>query len=78
MASDDLPPIFSLIGDTPVVAHTCSTEDGPVEVLIKLEGQNPSGSVKDRAGAQMIRHAMLPLDASRIVRSPTSPASTAC
>jgi cysteine synthase len=50
------PPIFDLIGNTPVVAHQCATAGGPVEVLIKVEGQNPSGSVKDRAAAQMIRH----------------------
>lgn len=53
-----VPGIFGLIGNTPVVAHTCATEHGPVEVLIKVEGQNPSGSVKDRAGAQMIRQAV--------------------
>jgi cysteine synthase len=52
------PPIFGIIGNTPVVAHECATAEGPVEVLIKVEGQNPSGSVKDRAAAQMIRHAV--------------------
>jgi cysteine synthase len=58
MAVRSWPPIFDLIGNTPVVAHQCATERGPVEVLIKVEGQNPSGSVKDRAAAQMIRQAV--------------------
>lgn len=52
------PSIFGLIGDTPVVAHRCATDDGPIEVLVKVEGQNPSGSVKDRAAAQMLKHAV--------------------
>lgn len=58
MADRAWPPIFDLIGNTPVVAHQCATAGGPVEVLIKVEGQNPSGSVKDRAASQMIRHAV--------------------
>ena len=46
--------ILSLIGDTPLVRmrHLCSVDDA--EVLAKLEGFNPGGSVKDRIALTMI------------------------
>lgn len=39
---------FSLVGNTPVVSYV-STEIGAARIFIKIEGQNPTGSVKDRA-----------------------------
>ncbi|MBD2845729.1 cysteine synthase A [Paenibacillus sp. IB182496] len=49
--------VAALIGDTPAVALR-RLEPGPrAEVLVKLECMNPSGSVKDRAAANLIAEA---------------------
>jgi cysteine synthase B len=45
-----------LIGDTPLVALRQLTRPG-VEILVKLEGANPGGSVKDRAARAIVRAA---------------------
>jgi cysteine synthase B len=45
-----------LIGDTPLVALRRITRAG-VEILVKLEGFNPGGSVKDRAARAIVRAA---------------------
>ena len=45
---------LDLIGDTPVVDISSLSPNPKVRILAKLEGQNPGGSVKDRAGKQMI------------------------
>ena len=58
VSTPSMPPIFDLIGNTPIVAHECATDDGPMTVHVKVEGQNPGGSVKDRSGAQMLREAL--------------------
>ncbi|RME98812.1 MAG: cysteine synthase CysM [Bacteroidetes bacterium] len=50
--------IISLIGNTPLVEITSLIQREGVRVLGKLEGQNPGGSVKDRAAYGMIRGAM--------------------
>lgn len=57
--SADSPPIVSLIGDTPLVPlRRVTWEVAPdVSVYVKLEGQNPGGSVKDRAALSIIREA---------------------
>jgi cystathionine beta-synthase len=48
--------ILPLIGHTPLVA--LSTFDvGPCTLLVKLESQNPGGSIKDRIGLSMINAA---------------------
>jgi cysteine synthase B len=53
----DFPTLESTVGNTPLVrlqrmaGHTSNT------VLVKLEGNNPAGSVKDRPALSMIRHA---------------------
>jgi len=40
--------ILSLVGNTPLVElRNCSPKPG-VRILAKLEGQNPTGSIKDR------------------------------
>lgn len=50
--------IFDLIGNTPlVVSHVLNTNKN-VTLLFKLEGQNPGGSVKDRAALYMIKSAL--------------------
>ena len=45
--------LFSLIGDTPLVEVT-RIDTGPCQLFLKLESQNPGGSIKDRAGRSMI------------------------
>src|SRR5215210_4564483 len=45
-----------LIGETPLVALRRITRPG-VEILVKLEGLNPGGSVKDRAARAIVRAA---------------------
>jgi len=48
--------VLELIGDTPVV-RVNHLETGPCELFIKLESQNPGGSIKDRIGLRMIEEA---------------------
>lgn len=50
--------ILSLIGATPLIQLTHIYKDLPLRVLAKLEGFNPSGSIKDRPAIKMIQHAM--------------------
>lgn len=45
--------ILSLIGNTPLVEVT-RFDTGPCRLFLKLEGQNPGGSIKDRIGLSMI------------------------
>jgi cysteine synthase len=46
--------VLDLIGDTPIVDISSLSPNPRVRILSKLEGQNPGGSVKDRAAKQMI------------------------
>jgi cysteine synthase len=46
--------ILDLIGDTPMVDVSQLSPNPRVRILAKLEGQNPGGSVKDRAAKQMV------------------------
>lgn len=50
----DYPTIESLIGQTPVIKLQRLNSNPSNTVLLKLEGQNPAGSVKDRAALNMI------------------------
>src|SRR6266513_1102825 len=50
------PQILSLIGDTPLVEIT-QLETGPCQLFLKLENQNPGGSIKDRIALSMIEAA---------------------
>src|SRR5438874_2660614 len=47
------PAILSLIGDTPLVEIT-QFDTGPCQLVLKLENQNPTGSIKDRIALSMI------------------------
>ena len=49
--------ILDLIGDTPMVDLSMLSPNPRVRILGKLEGQNPGGSVKDRAAKAMIEEA---------------------
>ncbi|MEP7014737.1 MAG: cystathionine beta-synthase [Verrucomicrobiota bacterium] len=50
------PAILSLIGDTPLVEIT-RIDTGPCQLFLKLENQNPTGSIKDRIALSMIEAA---------------------
>jgi len=49
--------ILDLIGDTPLLDISQLSPNRRVRILIKLEGQNPGGSIKDRAAKSMIEEA---------------------
>ncbi len=51
------PTVESLIGNTPLVRLQRMPGDSSNTVLVKLEGNNPAGSVKDRPAYQMIHQA---------------------
>ena len=48
--------VLDLIGNTPLVEVT-RMEAGPCRLFLKLESQNPGGSIKDRIGRSMIEAA---------------------
>src|SRR5437588_200952 len=50
------PAILSLIGETPLVEIT-QFDTGPCQLFLKLENQNPTGSIKDRVALAMIEAA---------------------
>ncbi|MCR8922725.1 cysteine synthase CysM [Dasania sp. GY-MA-18] len=50
--------LIELIGNTPLVELQAVVQKPGITVLAKLEGQNPGGSVKDRAAAFMIQGAL--------------------
>jgi S-sulfo-L-cysteine synthase (O-acetyl-L-serine-dependent) len=51
------PTIEDYIGNTPLVRVSRIAELGSNTLLLKLEGNNPAGSVKDRPAISMIKHA---------------------
>ncbi len=51
-----LPAVLSLIGNTPLVEIT-RLDTGPCQLFVKLENQNPTGSIKDRVALAMIEAA---------------------
>lgn len=55
----EYPTIESIIGDTPVVKLQRLNPKPSNTILLKLEGQNPAGSVKDRPALNMIAQAEL-------------------
>jgi cysteine synthase B len=66
--------IIDLIGNTPLVQLQRTSPNPNVEIYAKLEGQNPTGSVKDRIARYMIekgeREGLLTPD--KIILEPTS------
>lgn len=48
----------SLVGNTPLVLSSVLNTNPGVQLLFKIEGQNPGGSVKDRAALNMISNAL--------------------
>jgi len=51
------PTIESFVGNTPLVRLQRLPAGNGNTILVKLEGNNPAGSVKDRPALSMIRHA---------------------
>src|SRR6476619_5263769 len=49
--------VLDLIGNTPMVDVSKLSPNPRVRVVAKLEGQNPGGSVKDRAAKWMVEEA---------------------
>ena len=52
-----IPTVESCVGNTPLVRLQRLPGDSTSTVLVKLEGNNPAGSVKDRPAMSMIGHA---------------------
>ena len=58
-ASEMAPPgVLALIGNTPLVEIT-RLDTGPCQLFVKLENQNPTGSIKDRIALAMVEAAEL-------------------
>jgi cysteine synthase B len=66
--------ILAAIGNTPLVGLPSMSPRSEVRLWAKLEGQNPTGSMKDRIALRMITEAERAgaLTADRIVLEPTS------
>lgn len=50
--------LIDTIGNTPLVEITSLHDNPNVKIFVKMEGNNPAGSVKDRAALNMIRSAL--------------------
>jgi cysteine synthase len=61
--------LLDLIGDTPLVELSRLSPPGRT-IYAKLEGQNPTGSIKDRVALKMVEEAALPAGAKLL--EPTS------
>lgn len=66
--------ILQTIGGTPLVKINKLNKNNNVELLAKIEGANPSGSIKDRIALKMIEQAEAEGDLSKekIIIEPTS------
>jgi cysteine synthase B len=68
------PSLLDLVGDTPLVELSHLTPRASVRMYAKLEGQNPTGSIKDRVAKSMIdaAEASGELEPGRHLLEPTS------
>lgn len=66
--------ILATIGNTPVVELQRLSPNPQVRIFAKLEGQNPTGSVKDRIALKMVERAEADgeLSSNRTILEPTS------
>lgn len=53
----DSPGVLTAIGETPMIELANARPDGGARVLLKWEGANPTGSMKDRMALAMLRAA---------------------
>src|SRR5262249_34502340 len=67
------PSLLDLVGKTPLVELPRLAPEG-IRLYAKLEGQNPTGSIKDRVARAMIEHAEATgeLEPGRALLEPTS------
>src|ERR1700746_167878 len=56
MAAASYGNVLEMIGNTPLIAVR-RIDTGPCELFLKLENQNPGGSIKDRVGLYLIEAA---------------------
>ena len=49
--------VLGLIGNTPLVEVSSLSPNPAARILIKLEGKNPGGSVKDRVALSLVEQA---------------------
>src|SRR5688500_17118933 len=56
MTTETRPAVLDLIGNTPLV-RVSRLDTGPCALFLKLESQNPGGSIKDRIGLTMVETA---------------------
>lgn len=56
MAPPNYPNVLDMIGNTPLMAAR-HLDTGPCQLFLKLENQNPGGSIKDRVGLYLIQAA---------------------
>ena len=66
------PSVLDLIGNTPLVDISALSPNPAARIFIKLEGQNPGGSVKDRVALSLIE------DAERARRARARASRTRC
>ena len=66
--------VLDIIGNTPLIELTHMSPKDSVRIYAKLEGQNPTGSLKDRIAKYMIEEAEASgeLTKDRIILEPTS------
>jgi cysteine synthase len=71
------PSVLELIGDTPLVEISALSPNPLARLFIKLEGQNPGGSVKDRVALSMVEQAerdgvLVPGKSGQVLMEPSS------
>ncbi len=64
--------MLELVGNTPLVRLNRVCPEGGAEIVVKLEGRNPSGSVKDRAALAMLLDAGDRITPDTLLVEPTS------
>ncbi len=69
-----IPTMIQAVGNTPLVDISVLTDNPKVQILAKLEGSNPGGSVKDRPALYMIEKAEESgeLTLEKVILEPTS------
>jgi cysteine synthase B len=71
------PSVLGLIGNTPLVEISSLSPNPSARLFIKLEGQNPGGSVKDRVALSMVEQAerdgrLVPGEPDQVLMEPSS------
>src|ERR1700733_9106615 len=69
--------VLDLIGNTPLVDISALSPNPAASILLKLEGQNPGGSVKDRVALSLVEDAeragvLVPGKPDQVLMEPTS------